>query len=304
MARAIWARPPKGWTQGMKLIRMDRFDANPWLTPGFSSRLAMISIVGFGILMIAGINFVNLLTARSVRRAREVSIRKLAGAQRRVLVLQFLAEAIAYVTVAAVVAVALTELLLPHVNAFLTTGATFRYWQDPVLLGAIALAALLIGALAGAYPAFVLSGFRPLRVLTGEARQSRGAGLMRQFLVAGQFSILIGLIIAAAVVYQQRRFATQDALRVDTDQVLLIRSACNEGFTSRLRSLPGVRGVACSSSNLVDHGGINVWLVNDRVGVPQLIYRIVVQPSLFDLYAVKPMGGGPPGRRWQLLRAQ
>ena len=101
-------------------------------------------------MVIAVVNFVNLLTARSARRAREVSVRKLAGAGRRVLLLQFLAESIVYVIAAALVAVALTELLLPYVNAFLTAGATFRYWQDPTLIGAILLVTLLLGALAGA----------------------------------------------------------------------------------------------------------------------------------------------------------
>ena len=173
MAQALFAGPPKGWALALSLVRMDRLDANPWLNPGFSSRLLMIMIVGFGILLIAGINFVNLLTARSARRAREVSIRKLAGAQRRVLVLQFLAESIVYVIVASLVAIALTELLLPYANVFLIAGATFRYWQDPALMGVIAFATLLLGMLAGAYPALVLSAFRPLRVLTGETRQSR-----------------------------------------------------------------------------------------------------------------------------------
>ena len=295
MEQSLWSGVPKGWALDLKLVRMDRIDANPWLNPGFASRLAMIVIVGFGILVIAGVNFVNLLTARSTLRAREVSVRKLAGAERHVLVLQFLIESIVYVTVATMVAVALTELLLPYVNAFLITGATFKYWQDPTLIATIALAVLLLGTLAGAYPAFVLSAFRPLRILTGETRHSRGAGLLRQILVTGQFAILIGLIIAAAVVYQQRQFATQDALRVDADQVLLIRSSCNTAFTTELRRLPGVRGVSCSAGNLVDHGGINVWLLNDKVGVPQLIYRIVVEPSLFDLYAIKPVAGRTSG---------
>jgi putative ABC transport system permease protein len=295
MEQSLWTGVPKGWALALKLVRMDRIDANPWFNPGFSSRLAMIIIVGFGILVIAGVNFVNLLTARSALRAREVSVRKLAGAERRVLVLQFLIESIAYVTAASMVAVALTELLLPYVNAFLTTGATFKYWQDPTLIAAIIVAALLLGTLAGAYPAFVLSAFRPLRILTGETRHSRGAGLLRQILVTGQFAILTGLIIAAAVVYQQRQFATRDALRVDTDQMLLIRSPCNTGFTSELRRLPGVRGVSCSGGNLVDHAGINVWLLNDKVGVPQLMYRIGVEPSLFDLYAIKPVAGRTSG---------
>jgi len=295
MARAVFAGPPKGWALALNLVRMDRLDADPWLNPGFSSRLLMLTIVGFGILLIAGINFVNLLTARSARRAKEVSIRKLAGAQRRLLVLQFLTESIVYVIAASLAAVALTELLLPYANVFLIAGATFRYWQDPALIGAIALVTLLLGTLAGAYPALVLSAFRPLRVLTGETRQSRGAGLMRQILVTAQFSILIGLIIAAAVVYQQRQFATQDALRIDTDQMLLIRSPCNTAFTSEVRALPGVRGLACSSSALVDHGGVNVIFVKDKVGAQQLLYPIFVDPSLFDLYGIRLVAGRNSG---------
>jgi putative ABC transport system permease protein len=295
MAQAVFAGPPEGWAVALNLVRMDRLDADPWLNPAFSSRLLMLTIVGFGILLIAGINFVNLLTARSARRAKEVSLRKLAGAQPRVLVLQFLTESMVYVIAASLAAVALTELLLPYANAFLIADAAFRYWQDPRLIGAILLVTLLLGALAGAYPALVLSAFRPLRVLTGETRQSRGAGLMRQILVTAQFSILIGLIIAAAVVYQQRQFATQDALRVDADQILLIRSPCNTAFTSQLHVLPGVRGVACSSSVLVDHGGVNVKLVKDKVGARQLLYPISVEPSLFDLYGIKPIAGRTSG---------
>lgn len=304
LAQTVFAGPPKGWAAALNLVRMDRLDADPLLHPGFASQLLMLTIVGGGILLIAGINFVNLLTARSARRAKEVSLRKLAGAQRRVLVLQFLTESMVYVIVASLVAVALTELLLPYANAFLMAGATFRYWRDPALIGAIVPLTLLLGALAGAYPALVLSAFRPLRVLTGETRQSRGAGLTRQILVTGQFSILIGLIIAAAVVYQQRRFATQDALRVDTDQMLLIRSPCNTAFTSEVRALPGVHGLACSSSVLVDHGGVNVMFVKDRVGEQQLLYPIFVQPSLLDLYGIKPVAGrdvGSAGEIYYLL---
>jgi putative ABC transport system permease protein len=295
MAPALFTSPPEGWSVSLNLVRLDRMDADPGLNPGFASKLVMLTIVGFGIVFIAGINFVNLLTARSVRRAREVSVRKLAGAQRHVLMLQFLAESILYVVMASLVAVALTELLLPYANAFLVAGATFRYWQDPALIGAIVLVALFLGTLAGAYPAVVLSAFNPLRVLTGQIWQSRSAALMRQVLVTLQFAILIGLIIAAAVVYQQRVFATRDALRINSDQMLLIRSACNTAFSSALQEVPGVRGVGCSSSTLVDHGTVNVILVKDKVGAQQLLYPIQVQPSVLVLYGIKPLAGRIPG---------
>jgi putative ABC transport system permease protein len=291
LTETLFARPPQGTSLALHFVRLDRLIAQPGLNPGFSSRLLMVAITGIGILAIAGVNFVNLLTARSARRAKEVSVRKLVGAGRRVLVLQFLTESMVYVLTASLVAVALTELLLPHVNAFLTTGATFRYWRNPPLLAAIALAVLLLGILASAYPALALSAFHPLRVLTGETRQSRGTVLMRQILVTAQFAILIGLIIAAAVVYQQRQFATRDALRVDTDQILLIRSPCDSAFTTRLRALSGVRGLACSSSTLVEHRIFNLAWANDKAGIEHLMYPIVAQPSLFDLYGIKPIAG-------------
>ncbi len=188
IAQAVFAAPPEGWAVALNLVHLDRLNADPFLNPGFSGRLLMLAIVGFGILLIACINFINLFTARSARRVKEVSVRKLAGAQRRVLTLQFLAESIVYVIGASVVAVALTELLLPRANAFLVADATFRYWQDPALIGAIVLVTLLLGTIAGTYPALVLSAFRPLHVLTGETRQSRGAGLLRHLLVTAQFS--------------------------------------------------------------------------------------------------------------------
>jgi putative ABC transport system permease protein len=295
IAQVVFAPPPEGWTPVLNLLRMDRLNVDPALNPGVSSRLLMLSIVGFGILLIAAINFVNLLTARAVRRAREVSIRKLAGAQRRVLVTQFLAESMVFVIAASLIGIALTELLLPYANVFLTAGATLSYWQDPALAGAIALGVLLLGALAGVYPALVLSAYRPLPVLSGEIASSRAAGVLRQMLVTAQFSILIGLIIAAAVVYQQRRFATQDALRVDTDQMLLIHSPCSSAFISQLQGLSGVLGVACSASTLVDHGGVNVAFVKDRSGGQQLLYKIAVEPSLLTLYGIQPICGRSSG---------
>ncbi|HEV2703081.1 MAG TPA: FtsX-like permease family protein [Steroidobacteraceae bacterium] len=289
MAATLFARPPKGWALALTLMRMDRIDFNPWQNPGFAGRVMMAAIVGVGILLIAAINFVNLFTARANRRAREVSIRKLAGARRRVLIVQFLAESMAYVVVASLLAVALAEWTLPYANAFLDAGATFRYWRDPALLGSMLAAVLLLGAIAGAWPALALSAFRPLRVLKGLAGHSRNARLLRQGLVTLQFAILVGLMIAAGVVYLQRHFATQDALRVDTDQMLLVRSACNPAFVNLVQALPGVRGLACSSAALLDDS--QLMTANDRTGVPQLVFVAPVAPSLFALYGVKAVAG-------------
>jgi putative ABC transport system permease protein len=289
MARALFARPPKGWALALQLVRMDRINVNPWQNPGFASRMLMTTVVGLGILLIAGINFVNLLTARSSRRAREVSIRKLAGAGRRVLIIQFLLESVAYVVAAALLAIALAEWTLPYANAFLGSTATFNYWREPTLLGLMAIAALLLGVMAGAWPALALSAFRPLRVLQGGVGHSRHAGLLRQALVTLQFAILVGLMIAAGVVYLQRHFATDDALRVDTDQMLLVRSSCNPAFVNQVQALPGVRGLACSAAGLLSNPSF--MTANDRAGIPQLIFVVPAWPSVFGLYGVNTVAG-------------
>ena len=304
MAQAVFTGPPRGWTVALGLVRMDRLGVDSGLNPGWAARMLMLTIVGFGVPLIAGINFINLLTARSGQRVPEVSLRKLAGARRRDLVVQFLAESIAYVSVASLMAVALVELVLPHANAFVMSGAAFSFRGNPALIGAIVLGTLVLGALAGAYPALVQSDFIPLRVLSGRIQHSRRAGVLRQVLVTLQFAILIGLTIAAAVVYQQRQFATRDALRVDTDQILLIRSRCDPAFLSQLRTMPGIRGAACSASPLVDHAGVNVLFVKDRTGAQQLLYPIYVQPSLLALYGIRPIAGragGRPGGAYYLL---
>jgi putative ABC transport system permease protein len=114
---------------------------------------------------------------------------------------------------------------------------------------------------------------------------------MRQALVSVQFAILIGLIVAAAVVYLQRRFATQDALRVNGDQMLLINSPCNPAFISQLRALAGVHGLSCSTPALLSDESLNLMFVNDRVGILQLLYPIAADSSLFDLYGVRTVAG-------------
>jgi putative ABC transport system permease protein len=288
MANELFKRPPEGWSVALQLVRMDRINAFAGLNPGFSGRLLTMILVGAGVLLIALINFVNLQTALTARRAREVAIRKLAGAGRRVLLAQFLIESVIYVLIAVLLSVALTEWLLPWVNAFLDAGATFDYWRDPLLLGALLAAAAVLGVLVGAWPAWLLSGSQPAAVLKGcPAQRSGRAG--RQLLVALQFAVMIGLMIASGVIYLQRQFATREALRVDTEQMLLVRSACRPAFIEQLRSLPGVRGAACSENTFL--GDPAFVTTKDRRGVLQLMYYVTVAPPLLALYGIRPVAG-------------
>jgi putative ABC transport system permease protein len=230
------------------LLRLDQMHTSPSFSTGVAERLAILGTAALLILFLACVNFVNLSTSRAARRATEVGIRKTSGASRAALIVQFLGESVLQVGFALCVAVMLVELSLPSVNAFLNSGAVFNYWRDPALALALVFGALIVGILAGAWPAFVLSGLRPATVLKNAAATS--SGMVRQLLVAVQFIILILLIIAAITVLQQYRYASRDALRITTDQMLFLRdNKCDGGaFHLGVRALPGVRGTACSST--------------------------------------------------------
>jgi putative ABC transport system permease protein len=225
-----------------------------------------------------------------------VSLRKICGAQRPTLVLQFLGESLLYALVATVLAVALTEWSLPYANAFLDAGATFDYWREPGLLGALALATVGFGVLAGIYPAFVLTAYRPVGVLNGWTQHSRNAGTVRQVLVTLQFAILITLMICTGVVYLQRHYATQDALRADTDQMLAIWP-CRETLVEELRGLQGVRGVACSGLQILGPQGFRSMSASAHRsmravdGSSVTVNMAPIDFGLFDLFGVPPIAG-------------
>jgi putative ABC transport system permease protein len=275
---------------GLNLLRIDRVHTSPDMNPGINNRIAMAAALGLIVLAIACVNFINLLTARTSARALEVGVRKLAGARRTTLSVQFMGEAFAQVAIAVLVAAALTELLLPHVNAFLEANAVFDYWKEPVLLGWVLLVAIALGLLAGFWPAMVLSALRPIDAMRG-ARLARGrGGLLRQALVTLQFGLLTGLIVAVGVVHLQHHYATELALRFDTDQMLILETHCTPARLAELRKLAGVRGAACSDWQLVGDG----WGSSEaktRDGRQISINLAWVDDQVLALFGVKPLAG-------------
>jgi putative ABC transport system permease protein len=283
----------------LELTRIDRLNTDEGMHPAFRSRMMFLGILGAVVLLIAAVNFVNLQTARSALRAREAAIRTLAGAGRHTLIVQFLGEALIYAATAGLLAIALTELLLPRANAFLDSGAVLDYGHEPGLIGALAGATVLLGLLAGAWPAFVLSGFRPVNVLRGAAIVSSGAAV-RQGLVALQFALLIALAICAGVVYRQRAFAMRDALRLNDDQVLTIYAPGPHGgaFADELRGLQGVRSVTRSTVGFLGFAGfmtaVATATVRTKGGEDVSLNMVGVDFNLFDFYAIKPLAGHLP----------
>ncbi len=152
----------------------------------------LFSVIAGFILILACINFVNLATARSMQRAREVGIRKVLGSQRSQLIRQFLAESLVYVALAMVLAVTLAELALPAFNQFSGKQLAIDFWSSPFAAATLASLALAVTALAGMYPAFFLSSFWPVEVLKGRVVRYAGRETLRKGLVIVQFCINFG----------------------------------------------------------------------------------------------------------------
>jgi putative ABC transport system permease protein len=252
--------------------------------------LAGLALIGLLIVLVAGVNFVTLMTARASRRAVEVGVRKALGATRQDLVIQFMGEAIVYVAVALVTAVALAELALPAVNAALQRKMSFDYLGDPALLATMLAAAGLTALLAGLYPALVLSSFRPALVLKGGPAQTAGGARVRSALVVAQFAVLVALLVATLTIYRQTTFALRDATHTDKNQVvMLFAQPCTDALRDAVRAIPGVRGAGCAGAYALAFAS-SVDEVMSK-GRQVNIEWSPVDFGFFEVYGVKPIVG-------------
>ncbi|MEM8984324.1 MAG: ABC transporter permease [Pseudomonadota bacterium] len=184
-----------------------------WRENGSLATVYTFSAVALVILLIACINFMNLTTARSTQRAKEVGIRKVVGATRGQLIFQFLGESTLLVALAMLLAVAIVELALPFFAAFLELPLSFSL-ANPETLGVLLVGVVVVGLFAGSYPAFYLSHFRPVEVLKGQATGGN-SGLLRKGLVVFQFATSIALLIATGVVMMQMQYVRNIDLGYD-----------------------------------------------------------------------------------------
>jgi putative ABC transport system permease protein len=178
----------------------------------------IFSIIGVLILIIACINFMNLSTARSMTRAKEVGIRKVIGSNRRQLIQQFFGESIVFSLLALVMALVLAKLLLPSVNRVIGTSINAQF--SPSLVSLLIGSALLTGLVAGSYPAFLLSGFQPVSAIKGTDQLTSRRSSLRRILVIAQFVISIVLIICVTFIYRQLDFIRNRELGFQKTHVL------------------------------------------------------------------------------------
>ncbi len=208
--------------------------------------------VGIFIILIACINFMNLSTARSAGRAKEVGLRKTLGSLRSQMVRQFLAESMFYSIIAVVVAIALCYMLLPQFNLLSGKQLEMGTFLHPVFIFSVIGLTLLVGVIAGSYPAFYLTSFSVVDVLKGKIRAGMKSKGVRSGLVVFQFALSIFLIIFTAIVYQQIDFMRKRNLGIDKNNVLILPNAGQLGdnknaFKNAVSQQTGV--VKCSFTN-------------------------------------------------------
>jgi putative ABC transport system permease protein len=193
--------------------------------PGNIMYIYFFGGIGIFIIVIACINFMNLSTARSAGRAKEVGLRKTLGSLRGQMIRQFLAESMLYSFVTVILAVVLCYFLLPQFNLLAGKELVMKVFATPLFIGAILSLAIVVGLLAGSYPAFYLTSFNPVEVLKGKLRGGLKSKGVRSTLVVFQFALSIFLIIFTSVVYQQIRFMQERNIGFDKHNVLRINNA-------------------------------------------------------------------------------
>lgn len=212
---------------------------------GTTQYVYIFSAIAIFILLIACVNFMNLSTARSSNRAREVGVRKVLGSARKHLIAQFLAESVLVTFIATLLAFITALFLLPVFNQLsgkdLAINSQSLFWIVPSLLGI----SLFVGSIAGGYPAFYLSAFQPIEVLKGKLSAGFKGGGLRSFLVVFQFSISIFLIIGTLVIYNQLNYIQTKNLGYTRSQVLIIQNVFEldkqtKIFKQEVKEIPGV----------------------------------------------------------------
>lgn len=208
--------------QPLEDINLKSYNIGDFTTYGDMRFIWLFGAVAIFILTIACINFINLSTARSANRAKEVGLRKVVGSQRGSLINQFLIESLIYSVISFIVGVIIAWGLLPYFNTLASRELTMPWllwWFVPAIL----LSAVIVGVAAGLYPAFYLSGFKPVQVLKGSISSGSKSSGLRNGLVVFQFAISVVLIISTIVIYNQMQFILNRKVGFDKDQVLLVQ---------------------------------------------------------------------------------
>jgi putative ABC transport system permease protein len=276
------------------------FDGGPigaMKPPASRTTLFALSTVALLILVIASINFANLTTARSTLRAREVALRKVVGAKRRQILVQFLGEAVLLTALAGLIGLSLVELTLPYLAGLLGLSVSLPLQNGWQFWAALVFVLLVTAIVTGLYPSVIISRIRPASVLN-RSSAARSGSLVREVLVVAQFAISIALIAATTVMLLQMRFARDADLGFDSKNVLLVRmpegsrlEALAATFKEAVLRNPDVVEATLSSSAPSDVSEDNVSIQQPGEAKPVQLGFHIVDSDFFRTYGVEPLSG-------------
>ncbi|HEY9117002.1 MAG TPA: ABC transporter permease, partial [Roseivirga sp.] len=252
----------------------------------------IFSAIALFILLIACINFMNLATARSAHRAKEVGVRKVLGSVKSQLINQFLAESLLISLLSFVLAVGLAYVAMPFFNNLSNKDLTIPF-TDPIFLVSILAGVVLVGLMAGSYPAFFLSAFQPVKVLKGSLSGGMKSGALRNVLVVIQFCTSIFLVIGTLVILNQLKFIQNKNLGFERDQVLIINDAYLarsnvQALKTELESYPEVKSVSLSGFlPTPSNNNMNVFL---KGIVPAQDNQVLMSSWVVDHKYIETMG--------------
>ena len=268
---------------------------------GDAGRVTVFGAIALFILLIACINYMNLSTARSALRAKEIGIRKVSGAVRQEIIIQFLSESIVLSYIALVFAAILTWLTLPGLNSITGLQLSIFSLLHPLVLLPLLLTPLVVGILSGLYPALFLSSFQPSKVLKGLLKVGSGNVSFRKVLVVTQFAITIVLLISTAIVFQQLHYMQNTSLGFDKDHVVTLGynnglDNTFESFRNALLQDPHIRQVTRSSripsGRLLDDKGAASAETGDSLRpVDATIKYVAVDQDFVSTYSIPIVAG-------------
>ncbi len=269
--------------QPVKDIHLHSSRSNEIKANGNYTYVKMLVFISILILAIAGINFINLATARSAERAKEVGVRKVLGSLKKQLVYQFLSESFLLSTISVVLAIAIIQSTLGLFNTLLPEPLEFTLgnWPGLILLTGIT---VLLGLVAGFYPAFYISSLKPVQVLKGKFRSSASGNSLRQGLMIFQFCISIVLITATIVVFRQLQYVQQKDLGFDKNNIIAIshngQNDDPEAITNEIKTVPGVLEAGSGNAN---PGGYYFGISFQKAGDTEV--KLVRGVTVSDNYA-------------------
>lgn len=271
------------------------------VTPGNDRRTVLtFGIIALLVLGMACVNFTNLATARASQRAREVALRKVLGASRKQLIVQFLGESLLVVAIAMLLALAAVELLLPAFNAFLDADIRLDYLGANSVLPPLLLLLVVVGLAGGLYPAFYLARFQPAAILRANksSAEAAGSGRLRSALVIAQFAVSIGLIICTAVVYGQTVYARTLDNGYQREGLLQVGNLGFRGVDNRdgqvaeqIRRVPGVKAVARTQIGIDPGGSSGSSVFAPGSSQPIDLGDYAVEPEFFSVMGIRLLAG-------------